>query len=111
MPPDHATWTTCVARRREGLNDLDLVLAIDTTGSMGGVINDVKANMRQLIASLRAGGGSVRVGIVAYRDIHDALCACSPSRSPRSTMPGQRPLLDLRVRVAGGGRRRLAGEA
>lgn len=72
MPPDHTTWTTCVASAPlKGLNDLDLVLAIDTTGSMGGVINDVKANLRQLIASLRAGGGSVRVGIVAYRDIHD----------------------------------------
>ena len=30
----------------KGLADLDLVLAIDTTGSMGGVINDVKANSR-----------------------------------------------------------------
>jgi Mg-chelatase subunit ChlD len=73
MPPDHTAWTTCVASAPlKGLNDLDLVLAIDTTGSMGGVINDVKANIRQLIASLRAGGGSVRVGIVAYRDVHDA---------------------------------------
>lgn len=73
MPPDHATWTTCVASSPlKGLADFDLVLAIDTTGSMGGVINDVKANVRQLITSLRTGGGSVRVGIVAYRDIHDA---------------------------------------
>ena len=72
MPPDHATWTTCVAGSPvKGLADLDLVLAIDTTGSMGGVINDVKANVAQLIATLRAGGGIVRVGIVAYRDSRD----------------------------------------
>ena len=72
MPPDHATWSTCVAASpMKGLADLDLVLAIDTTGSMGGVINDVKANVAQLIATLRAGGGIVRVGIVAYRDSRD----------------------------------------
>ena len=77
MPPDHTTWSTCVASAPlKGLSDLELVLVIDTTGSMGGVINDVKANVQQLIASLRTGGGpgggSVRVGIVAYRDTHDA---------------------------------------
>jgi Mg-chelatase subunit ChlD len=72
MPPDHATWATCVAGAPvTGLADLDLVLAIDTTGSMGGVINDVKANVAQLITTLRAGGGIVRVGIVAYRDSRD----------------------------------------
>jgi Mg-chelatase subunit ChlD len=72
IPPDHATWSTCVAASpMKGLADLDLVLAIDTTGSMAGVINDVKANIAQLIATLRAGGGTVRVGIVAYRDIRD----------------------------------------
>jgi hypothetical protein len=47
------------------------VLPIDTTGSMGGVINDVKANVAQLIATLRTGGGIVRVEIVAYRDTGD----------------------------------------
>jgi Mg-chelatase subunit ChlD len=72
MPPDHSTWTGCAGGgAAKGLTDLDLVLAIDTTGSMGGVINDVKANARQLISNLRAGGGDVRVGIVAYRDVMD----------------------------------------
>src|SRR5271154_7250614 len=72
MPADHAAWSTCVAGSPvTGLADLDLVLAIDTTASMGGVINDVKANVAQLIATLRAGGGNVRVGIVAYRDTRD----------------------------------------
>jgi Mg-chelatase subunit ChlD len=72
MPANHASWSTCVAGSPvTGLADLDLVLAIDTTSSMGGVINDVKANVAQLIATLRAGGGNVRVGIVAYRDTRD----------------------------------------
>jgi Mg-chelatase subunit ChlD len=72
MPPTPATWPICVAGApMQGFTGLDLVLAIDTTGSMGGVINDVKANAAQLIATLRAGGGTVRVGIVAYRDSGD----------------------------------------
>ena len=72
MPPDHSAWSGCAGGGpAQGLTSLDLVLAIDTTGSMGGVINDVKANIRQLIGNLRAGGGIVRVGIVAYRDTVD----------------------------------------
>jgi Mg-chelatase subunit ChlD len=51
--------------------DLDLVLAVDTTGSMGAVLNDVKANLQKLVANLQAIGGGVRVGIVAYKDVCD----------------------------------------
>jgi Mg-chelatase subunit ChlD len=76
MPPDHTQWQSCVAPGAAAkITDLDMVLAIDTTSSMGGVINDVKANVKQLIRNLRTGGGSVRVGIVAYRDIGDAYVA------------------------------------
>ena len=72
MPPDHSKWSSCVASAPAStMLNFDLVLAIDTTGSMGGVINDVKANVAQLVEKLRTGGGSVRVGIVAYRDIGD----------------------------------------
>ncbi len=79
MPPMRAAtggaggWTSCApgAASNNNLNDLDLVLAIDTTGSMGRVIEDVKNSAAQLIANLRAGGGNVRVGIVAYRDLGD----------------------------------------
>jgi hypothetical protein len=69
MPIEHKTLTSCAASvQGQSLSNLDLVIAIDTTGSMGGVINDVKANVAQLVASLRSGGGSVRIGLVAYRD-------------------------------------------
>lgn len=72
MPPDHSTWTSCVASAAsKKLTDMDLVLVIDATGSMGGVIDDVKASVYQLLNTLQAGGGSVRVGIVAYRDVGD----------------------------------------
>jgi hypothetical protein len=72
MPPDHKTWQDC-ARGVSGaaIADLDLVLAIDTTGSMRGVIDDLKANVNTLITSLRTGSDTVRVGIVAYRDVGD----------------------------------------
>jgi Mg-chelatase subunit ChlD len=70
---DDNGWRSCVEGASAGtLSDLDLVLAVDTTASMGGVLNDVKANIRQLIANLQAGGGRIRVGVVAYRDRYDA---------------------------------------
>jgi hypothetical protein len=86
------------------LADLDLALAIDTTASMGGVINDVKANVAQLIATLRAGGGTVRVGIVAYRDSSDAYVV---RRFPLTTLDaaGTAALNDYiaSLQAAGGG--------
>ena len=105
MPPDRATWSTCVAGATvKGLSDLDLALVIDTTASMGGVINDVKANVAQLIATLRAGGGTVRVGIVAYRDSSDAYVV---RRFPLTTLDaaGTAALNDYiaSLRAAGGG--------
>lgn len=72
MPDNAASWEKCGAGSQGAQKDMDLVLAVDTTGSMGGVINDVKANIGQLLAALRAGGGNPRVGIVAYRDVDDA---------------------------------------
>jgi hypothetical protein len=38
---------------------------------MRDVLGDLKAHVAQLISSLRTGGGSVRVGMVAYRDLGD----------------------------------------
>jgi hypothetical protein len=72
MPDNVNSWEKCGAGSSGALKDMDLVLAVDTTGSMGGVINDVKASIGQLLATLRAGGGNPRVGIVAYRDVDDA---------------------------------------
>ncbi len=72
MPLDHSNWNTCASgAASKKLSDLDMVLVIDTTGSMQGVIDDVKANAIQLINALQTGGGSVRVGVVAYRDVGD----------------------------------------
>jgi hypothetical protein len=71
MPENHSEWNSCAAGAPSKMSDLDLVIAIDTTGSMGPVINDVKASVARLINTLQSGSGNVRVGVVAYRDVGD----------------------------------------
>jgi Mg-chelatase subunit ChlD len=53
--------------------DLDAVFVLDTTGSMGGEIQEVQERVRELADSLgRARAGErIRFGIVAYRDRGD----------------------------------------
>lgn len=50
---------------------VDVVFVVDTTGSMHDDIDAVKADMRQILAHLRERNPDYRVGVVAYRDIHD----------------------------------------
>lgn len=52
---------------------LDLAFCIDTTGSMQGEIDTVKANVKSVVAKLSSGQQKpvVRVGLVAYRDKGD----------------------------------------
>lgn len=72
MPANLGSWQSCIgSAATRGLSDLDLAILVDNTGSMSGVIGDVKANIGQLISTLRSGGGRVRVGMVAYRDLGD----------------------------------------
>lgn len=50
------------------VKQVDLVLVLDTTGSMGSQIRNVKANLVQLISDLRKEGISLYVSIVEYKD-------------------------------------------
>lgn len=52
---------------------IDLAFCIDTTGSMQGEIENVKAKTKELVAKLAGGKPSpvIRVGLVAYRDKGD----------------------------------------
>ena len=50
---------------------VDLIFVVDTTGSMEDDIEAVKRDMREILAHLRERNPDHRVGIVAYRDIHD----------------------------------------
>jgi hypothetical protein len=71
-----AAKTEAEAARAEAqtlrMTDLDLVLAMDTTGSMRDEINELKANLDSLVRLLRALTASLRVGFVAYRDLGEA---------------------------------------
>jgi hypothetical protein len=51
----------------------DLLLAIDTTGSMGDEINYLKSELRTILADLRLShpGLDIRLGLVAYKDEGD----------------------------------------
>jgi Mg-chelatase subunit ChlD len=50
---------------------VDVVFCVDTTGSMGDDIEAVKRDMREILAHLRERNPDFRIGVVAYRDIHD----------------------------------------
>ncbi len=51
----------------------DLLLAIDTTGSMGDEINYLKSELRSILADIRRShpGLDIRLGLVAYKDEGD----------------------------------------
>jgi hypothetical protein len=72
MPTDGRGWTGCGAGGSSTSQPgLDLVLVIDTTGSMGSVLADLKVSLRSLVSNLSAAGGDVRIGAVAYKDSCD----------------------------------------
>src|SRR6516165_7369892 len=52
---------------------VDVVFAVDTTGSMGGLLESMKARMFSVWAQILAGKPTpvVRVGLVAYKDRGD----------------------------------------
>lgn len=52
---------------------MDLVLAIDTTGSMGDEITYLQSELRAILASLRQShpGLDLRIGFVFYKDLND----------------------------------------
>jgi hypothetical protein len=100
-PPGKMGWTSCfgAASAPDGRpRGLDLVLVIDTTGSMAGVLGDVKARIAELLASLKMDGSQVRVGIVAYRDYVDTYVVRS---LPMVPLDDQGSLASLTAFVSG----------
>ena len=57
------------AAKSSAMKQVDLVLVVDTTGSMGSQIAAVKRNLSTLISKLREDGISLYVSVVDYRDI------------------------------------------
>ena len=52
----------------ETSGDIDIVFALDTTGSMGWAINGVKDNIRAIVDDVHAQSASARFALVTYRD-------------------------------------------
>jgi hypothetical protein len=54
-------------------NEIDVVFAVDTTGSMGGLIDGAKRTVWSIATHIRKTdpNANLRVGLVAYRDIGD----------------------------------------
>ena len=65
---------TAAANAAQQAPKLDLMLVIDTTGSMGDEIQYLQRELAGLVGALRARhpGLDLRVGFVFYRDVHDA---------------------------------------
>lgn len=53
--------------------EIDVVFALDTTGSMGGLLDGAKRTIFSIATHIKEtnGNASLRIGLVAYRDIHD----------------------------------------
>lgn len=56
-----------------GVRQVDVVFAVDTTGSMGGLIEGAKRTVWSIASHIRKTDpdASVRIGLVAYRDVTD----------------------------------------
>ena len=51
--------------------DIDIVIAIDCTGSMGGAINNVKTNAQRIVEIIRERAATTWFGAVKFRDYGD----------------------------------------
>lgn len=84
----------------------DVVFVIDTTGSMGPYINNVKTNIAAFSQFLVDQGIALRIGVVEYKDIEydglDSTVVHKVSNSPWHTIDQFRDTLDL-INIDGGG--------
>jgi len=74
-------WSQCttgggIAARppvTSGMHQVDVVFAVDTTGSMGGLIDGAKRTVFSIANHIRKtdANADVRIGLVAYRDVGD----------------------------------------
>lgn len=72
--------------------DPDIVLLVDQTGSMGGVIDDVKKNLGQVIDEVRKGQPSAHFAVAAYGDLVDDHPSEGPPPNPPRSFFVQQPL-------------------
>ena len=76
LPETAEAWRTC-APGRDALNlpagsaGLELCICLDTTGSMGGVLEAAKSSIQGTLRSVAATGPLARVAVILYRDYGD----------------------------------------
>lgn len=71
---------------------VDLMLAVDTTGSMSPYINEVVAEANQALDDLSGGGSSkrltdFRIGVVDYKDVDSEIPGCPPDYDAQTDLP------------------------
>ena len=90
-PGPPATPPAPVAKAPTQRPQVELVFALDTTGSMSGLIEGAKQKIWSMASFVAQGQPTpdLRVGLVAYRDIGDAYVTkvSRPRRGPRSRLP------------------------
>jgi hypothetical protein len=105
--PATGPYTSCNIRLVP--EKLDLVFAIDTTGSMGPYINGVVNVANSVVDTLSGSGADFRVGVVDYKDVDSTFPGCPPDydavtdlgfSKDKAAITGA--LNGLRSKVAGG---------
>lgn len=73
VPPDDQTPSDQVRNHTTGNSTLEMVFVLDTTGSMGGLLEGAKQRIWGIVNEVMqsAAHPSVRAGLVAYRDRRD----------------------------------------
>jgi len=74
--PATGPYTSCNIRLVP--EKLDLVFAIDTTGSMSPYINGVVNVANSVVDTLTGSGSDFRIGVVDYKDVDSTLPGCPP---------------------------------
>ncbi len=88
------------------IHDLELLIMIDTTGSMGRQINDLKSSLESIISVMSRLSKRFSIGVVAYRDHGDAyLNRLHPIRQvkPRDSATAAVKSFVARLHADGGG--------
>jgi len=56
---------------KQATNPVDIMFLADTTGSMGGEINNIKSNVSNIVATVAPASANTHYGAAEYKDIYD----------------------------------------
>lgn len=103
-PPLPAPTAPAAGKPGVAIGALDLVLVMDTTGSMRDELDDVQASLLATLRLLRKLSGSLRIGFVAYKDRgEDYVTRVFPLRPVAAGGDGEIGNFVAAIRAGGGG--------